>query len=178
MERIIPFNVLLLLRNNIPQINQTSHLKLKNVLIFNLIIFIFFSFSIIYYYSKINSSLSPKEIQIRKYVNSDLYSFIDYSHNKSISNKTLNNFKKTTTKLFDFQDFYQITIQKYLYEKQKQTIINNLVSYKFTGKWESYNDNNNNSKKNNSSFFIGDSNRGEVIFKFEKAFEMNSRQEA
>ena len=177
MERIIPLNTLFLTRNNnIPQINQTSLLKLKNVLIFNLIIIILFSFSLFYYYFKINTSLSQKKIQIRKYVNSDLYSFIDYSHDKSISNKTFNKLKPPL--FFDSQDFYQITRQKYLYQMQKQTILKNLIYYKFTGTWELYNDNNNNSKNKNSSFFIGDSNKGDVIIEFDKAFEMKSREEA
>ena len=177
MERIIHYNTLLLTRNNIPQINQTSLLKLKNILISNLIIIILFSFSLFYYYFKINSSLSQKKIQIRKYVNSDLYSFIDYSHNRSMSNKTLNNNKIKPFRFFDSQDFYQITRQKYLYEMQKQNIIKNLIYYKFTGTWE-LNNNNNNSKNNNSSFSIGDSNKGDVIIEFDKAFEMKSREDA
>ena len=162
MERNILINRLLLPIGNQPSINRASNIKLKNILIFNVIIIIIISLYLFYYYCKINSSF-----------NKNINNIINYSENESLSYKTLNDIEKSNFKSFSSKNFYQITKERYLYEMQKQSIISSLISYKYSGIWESYNDN-----KDQSSFFIGNSNKGDAIFEFEKAYEVNSRQEA
>ena len=77
--------------------------------------------------------------------------------------------------------FYQITREKFLYDKQKENIILNLISHRYAGTWESINHNINkdeNSKNKNCSYLIGKSYKGKTVFVFEKALELKTKQEA
>ena len=186
MELIFPINTSLLQRNNISQVNQTPF-KYKNILLINLIIFISIIFSIYLYYYKFNNSFSHKT-KLMKLTNEYLlyennnynYNNFSYRINSSDKNnellfyKELNYIKNSKLNSFSTPTFYQITKERYLYEKQKQSIISNLVTHQFSGNWYILN----NSIKDKNLFLIGNSNKGEAIFKFEKAFEMRSREDS
>ena len=191
MERNIYINNSLLLpRNNIPQINRIlENLKLKNILFFNLILLLLISFSLFFYYYKINHSF----IEINKVNNENSIGQIYINNNFSSINNNFrfkNNYsvekaqidiKNSNFKSFSEPIFYQITRERYLYEKQKQSIMTKLINHKYYGTWESFNEylNQNNSKNNEFLLFhIGNSNNGDAIFIFDKAYEIRSHEEA
>ena len=72
---------------------------------------------------------------------------------------------------FDLPLFYQLTRDRILYEKGKESLIKALTSNSFKGIWEQY-DSDQNDK---SSFTIGNSKKGLSTFEFEKAFEIRRR---
>ena len=191
MERNIYINNSLLLpRNNIPQINRIlENLKLKNILFFNIILLLLISFSLFFYYYKINHSF----IEINKVNNENSIGQIYINNNFSSINNNFrfkNNYsvekaqidiKNSNFKSFSEPIFYQITRERYLYEKQKQSIMTKLINHKYYGTWESFNEylNQNNSKNNEFLLFhIGNSNNGDAIFIFDKAYEIRSHEEA
>ena len=186
-------NSLLLSRSNISQINQISvNLKLKNIILFNLMLLILISFSLFYYYYKINHSFIERDIvQIlnneyiidKNYINTNFTSINNNSQFKTNNSiyKEQKDIKISNFKSFSEPTFYQITRERYLYEKQKQSIIEKLISNEYYGTWESFNEILNQNISNNNSYLlfnIGNSNNGEVIFKFDRAYEIRTQQEA
>ena len=168
-------NTLLFHRNNnIPQINQSTIFKFKNIVILNIIIILpLFIYLYIYYFkiknflSSKNNILSNKEyLKYTNYNESDIN--INYFAPKSnilnINNISIINLNKSSTS-------YNITREEFLYEKQKENIMKKLVDNTFKGTWESVSDNNIN---RSSPFLVGKSSKGNIIFKFEKIFELNN----
>ena len=187
MNRNNQINSLLLHRNNnIPQLNQSNFCKFKNIIITNIIIIFLLSSSLIFYYFQKIKILSSKNII--HMLNKDLLTiknYKNYIYPQSDSNTNFIPLKSNKLKLddvdyidddvnlLDAPTFYQITIEKILYEKQKQNIMSNLVTNGFDGKWESISD-----TDTNISSLINNYNGGSVIFEFDKAFERRSREEA
>ena len=184
MERIIPINSLLLSLNN-PQMNQRTNLKLKNIILFNFALLIIISLSLIFYYFHSFSKNNIVKLENYEYlidennIKTDFSYITNYSQNKenlSIYKKN-NNIKNSNLKSFSSPGFYQITKEKYLYEVQKQSIYTNLITNKFSGTWGPINKNN--SKEEEKLIFnIGDSNKGDILIKFDKVYEIRSRAEA
>lgn len=188
MEIIIPINTSLLSLNN-PQMNQRTNFKFKYIILCNFVFFIIVSLSLVLYYFKTKYSfpknnftkLDNQFLKDESYINND-YSYItNYSQNKEIFSiyKGGGEIKTTNLKSFSHPGFYQITKERFLYEVQKQSIYTNLISNKFIGTWESFNENNSKKEKQKKVFFhIGDSNKGDILIKFDKVFEIRSRNEA
>ena len=164
--------------NNIPQINQSSIFKFKNILILYIIIILSLSFFLFIYYFKINNSLSSKNIisiSNREYLIDNNYNEPDININYFSSKSSILNINNNKINSDINPTYYKDTKEKFLYEKLKKDIITNLVNNNFMGTWESVIDNNTNI---NSGYLVGKSNTGDTIFKFEKAYERKSREEA
>ena len=171
-------NALLFSRNNnISQINRPTIFKFRNILFLIIIIISSLSFFLFIYYFKIKSSLSSQNIisiSNKEYLIDNNYNEHDININyfafKSniLNNNNKNNSDKNPT-------YYQVTKEKFLYDKQKKDIITNLVKNNFMGTWESVIGNNTNIS---SDYLVGKSNTGNTIFKFKRAYERKSREEA
>lgn len=158
----VQMNRLLLPRNNnIPQINPSSNIKLKHILIFNFLFILISSFSIYFYYTKKINSM-PK--------NNNAILNTEYLKDSNINTKS----PEISIQSFDLPLFYQLTRDRILYEKGKESLIKALTSNSFKGIWEQY-DSDQNDK---SSFTIGNSKKGLSTFEFEKAFEIRRRKDA
>lgn len=183
MDISFPINSLLLPINNISLPNQSINLKLKNMLISFFIAFVLVIFLLIFHLSNSQNGIASLNI-INKTNLIDNRNFSDMNDDNIDDYKfTRNRIKKSSNNLQSYSSptFYQITRERYLYDKQKENIILNLISHKYSGIWESINttiNKNENSKNKNSSFLIGKSYKGNANFEFEKAFELKSRQEA
>ena len=174
MDSSILINSQLLSRNNISSVqNHPINPNLKKFLKPILILFIIFVFLLIIYSSKSSNSITPlinKEILIHNQNFSDMNDNIDnYSFTRNIRIKK----KSNNLQSYSSPTFFHITREKFLYEKQKESIILNLISHKFSGIWESINNTinkNENSENKNSSFLIGKAYKGNANFEFEKAY--------
>ena len=186
MDTLNQLNLWFLLRNNNnPQIFQSSNFKLRNILILNFSLLIIISFSLYSFLSKKKHSLVSKDLPTiidseyiidNNYIYDNIDSTINYFQIQDNSSNT-NNYKKnnnTYFKSFAVPVFYKITKDKFLYEKQKQSILLSLFSNRFEGTWEIYKNN----KNKNSSFLVGKAKKGRTIFEFEKAFEIRRRRDA
>ena len=182
MDSSILINSQLLSRNNISSVqNHPINPNLKKFLKPILILFIIFVFLLIIYSSKSSNSITPlinKEILIHNQNFSDMNDNIDnYSFTRNIRIKK----KSNNLQSYSSPTFFHITREKFLYEKQKESIILNLISHKFSGIWESINNTinkNENSENKNSSFLIGKAYKGNANFEFEKALELRTKQDA
>jgi hypothetical protein len=133
---LIQLNRLLLPRNNnIPQINPSPNIKLKNILIFNFLFIIISSSSLYFYYTqKIN--FIPKNINT-------------ISNNEFLKDSNINTEKpEIIIKSFDMPLFYQLTRDKILYENEKRSLIKALTSNSF----KAYGSNMTQTKKINHHF--------------------------
>ena len=185
MDSINQLNIFLLQRNNNNnQMFGVSSLKLRNILIINLSLIILSSFSLYLFHlkkknlllSKNFSSIADDEYIIgNNFTSENIDSTINYF---KIENNSLNKSKyKINNKYFKSfitPNFYQITKERFLYEKQKQSILIPLFNNKFEGKWEVYKNNNN----KNSTFQIGNAKKGFTTLEFEKVFELRRRGDA
>ena len=183
MDRINQLNLWLFSRNdNNPQM---IHFKLRNILIINFLFLIIISFSLYSFLSKRNNlSLSKKPTPIKdlEYIldNNYIYDNIDSIINYSQIDDILLNSKKhkrnnnTYFKSFSEPEFYKITKERILYEKQKQSILKALFNNRFEGKWEM----NENNKNKNLSFLLGNARKGSTTFEFEKAYEVRRGRDA
>ena len=191
MELIIPFNYNIIQRNNISQIYLMPNFKLKKFLLINFMILLIISVFLYFYYLKINNPFSKKIRPVEpnngfllddNHENNNYFFDIGSSNENEnrIFNEEINYIKNKQLKSFASPKFYQITREQYLYEKQKQSIISNLMAHHYSGKWYSLNENvdNLNSMKNKNLYLVGNSNDGDSIFEFSKAFEMRTKKES
>ena len=183
MDVSIPIISLLLPRNNLSIQNQTINFKFTKIIISSIVAFILLILLLTSYLSKSQNnitSLINKNVLID---NKNLSDFDDdnvdyykYTRNTRIRKSSNNNLQS-----YSSPTFYQITREKFLYDKQKENIILNLISHRYAGTWESINHNinkNENSKNKNCSYLIGKSYKGKTDFVFEKALELKTKQEA
>ena len=138
--------------NNYNNINQNLP-KYKNIILFN--IFAIASYIILIYYYYNEYSKKEKHNSLSEEV-TDLY-------RKTKDEFHINNDLKLSQFKTYNNKYYEMTREKYLYEKQKEFIFLSLINQIFIGEW--------NSTKNNSRI-----NSGETTIYFEKAFEKKSRQ--
>ena len=187
----MPFNYNLFQRNNISQIYLIPNFKFKKILLINFMILLIILFLLYFYYLKINNPFSNKALPIESnngfmldnnHENNNYFFDIGSSNeNENIFfNEEINYMKTKQLKSFASPKFYQITREKYLYEKQKQSIISKLMSHQYSGKWHSLNENIDdlNSIKNKNLYLVGNSNDGDSIFEFSKAFEIRTKRES
>ena len=183
MDVSIPIISLLLPRNNLSIQNQTINFKFTKIIISSIVAFILLILLLTSYLSKSQNnitSLINKNVLID---NKNLSDFDDdnvdyykYTRNTRIRKSSNNNLQS-----YSSPTFYQITREKFLYDKQKENIILNLISHRYAGTWESINHNinkNENSKNKSCSYLIGKSYKGKTDFVFEKALELKTKQEA
>ena len=151
MELILPLHF----RENINFNNNNninSH-KYKSIILFNIFVIVSYIIFMYYYYNEYSRKEKNNSILDEA---SDLYRKLNDENNIN-DNLKLSQFKAYNNK------YYEITREKYLYEKQKEFIFLSLINQIFIGEW--------NSSTNNS-----DINSGETTIYFDKAYERKSRQ--